>query len=66
MYLEFMSEDDCKLYVPKGEFVTEVEIKGDVPELKPGENEISFKCNGPGNVNPRVQVTVITEGLTLI
>ena len=66
MYLEFMSEDDCKLYGPKGEFVTEVEIKGDVPELKPGENEISFKCNGPGNVNPRVQVTVITEGLTLI
>ena len=66
MYLEFNSEDDCKLYGPKGEFIMDVEINGAVPDLLPGENEISFKCNGPANVNPRVQVTVITEGLPLI
>ena len=66
MYLEFNSEDDCKLYGPKGELIMDVEINGAVPELMPGENEIFFKCNGPANVNPRVQVTVITEGLPLI
>lgn len=66
MYLEFMSAEDCKLYGPKGKFLMDVGIKGIVPELIPGENEISFKCNGPANVNSRVQVTVITEGLPLM
>jgi hypothetical protein len=66
MYLEFMSEDDCKLYGPKGEFIKDVEIKGDVPELNHGENKITFKCKGRGDVNSRVQVTVISEGLTIM
>ena len=66
MYLEFKGNDDCKLYGPKGEFLRDVEFKGTIPELIPGENEISFKCNGPGNVNSRVQVTVITQGKPLI
>jgi hypothetical protein len=66
MYLEFKGKNDCKLYGPKGEFLKDVDIKGTIPELIPGENEISFKCNGPENVNARVQVTVISEGLPLI
>ena len=66
MYLEFRSENDCKLYGSKGEFIRDVELKGSVPELNQGENEISFMCNGTGKVNSRVQVTVITEGLPLI
>jgi hypothetical protein len=66
MYLEFMSEDDCKLYGPKGEFLGDVEFQGSIPELEHGENDISFSCNGPEDVNSRVQVTVISEGKPLI
>ncbi|HUX96522.1 MAG TPA: carbohydrate binding domain-containing protein [Bacteroidales bacterium] len=66
MYLEFFSNKNCKLYGPKGEFLKDVNIKGVVPELKPGENEIAFKCTGRINVNSRVQVTIITEGEPLL
>ena len=62
MYLEFFSKDDCKLYGPKGEFLQDVQVVGRIPELKSGKNEISFKCDGPSGLNPRVQVTLITEG----
>jgi hypothetical protein len=66
MYLEFRSENNCKLYGPKGDIIMDVEVSGAVPELMAGENKISFKCIGKENVNPRVQVTVITEGLPLM
>ncbi|MBK9389824.1 MAG: hypothetical protein IPN68_06395 [Bacteroidetes bacterium] len=66
MYLEFFSENDCKLYGPKGEFLGDVKTSGTVPELEPGKNEILFNCKGPNNVNTRVQVTVISEGMPLM
>ena len=62
MFLEFYSPDDCVLYGSKGEFIQRVAIKGNVPVLKPGNNEVSFTCEGPEGINPRVQVTVIGEG----
>lgn len=55
MWLEFNSPDDCKLYGPKGE----------IPILAPGENEISFSGRGSQGINSRVQVTVISEGVSL-
>ncbi|HBL74772.1 MAG: hypothetical protein A2W90_15150 [Bacteroidetes bacterium GWF2_42_66] len=65
MSLEFNSASDCKLYGPKGEFLKDVKIEGTVPSLVSGENEISFSGNGPDGINPRVQVTVISEGKPL-
>jgi hypothetical protein len=62
MFLEFMSPDDCVLYGSKGEFIQKVAIKGNVPFLKTGKNDVSFTCEGPEGINPRVQVTVIGEG----
>jgi hypothetical protein len=62
MYLEFRSEDDCKLYGPKGEFIEDVSIRGDIPLLAPGDNMLTFNCQQHTKVNPRVQVTVISEG----
>jgi hypothetical protein len=62
MYLEFRSANDCKLYGPKGEFLAEVKPEGIVPDLKKGDNEISFSGAGSNEVNTRVQVTVISEG----
>ncbi|MGV8135717.1 MAG: hypothetical protein AB2L20_10915 [Mangrovibacterium sp.] len=62
MYLELNSPDDCKLYGSKGELLGEVALEGKIPYLIPGENEVSFLCAGPKDVNPRVQVTVISEG----
>jgi hypothetical protein len=66
MYLELGSQSDCKLFGPKGELLKEVEIKGKVPLLKGGDNEVSFSCKGPASVSPRVQVTVISEGNPLV
>lgn len=65
MYLEFRSQDDCKLYGPKGEFLQDVPVEGRIPVLRNGDNEVSFTCEGGKGVNPRVQVTVISEGKPL-
>ncbi|MFA6481352.1 MAG: hypothetical protein WCW62_02155 [Bacteroidales bacterium] len=65
MYLEFFSQNDCKLYGPKGEFIQDVRVEGTVPALKNGVNEISFSCTGPHGVSSRVQVTMVTEGKPL-
>lgn len=66
MYLEFRDADDCGLYGPKGEFLQNVKIEGTIPRLKAGENGIAFSCSGPSGINPRVMVTVITEGSGLL
>jgi hypothetical protein len=65
MYLEFRSQTDCKLFGSKGEFIKDVSIEGTVPQISKGENKISFACTSHGNVNPRFQVTVISEGKPL-
>ncbi|MBX2922686.1 MAG: hypothetical protein KF746_10880 [Chitinophagaceae bacterium] len=65
MYLEFFSENDCKLYGAKGELISDIKIKGNIPILNAGDNEIEFNCESNENVSPRVQVTVIGEGLPL-
>ncbi len=62
MYLEFRSLTDCKLYGSKGEFLQDVKIEGGIPLLKTGENKICFSCKAADKINPRVQVTVISEG----
>lgn len=62
MYLEFKSVSDSKLYGPKGEFIKDVPVKGNIPMIKNGRNKISFDCKGNYNLSSRVQVTVIMEG----
>lgn len=66
MYLELQSDTICKLYGPKGELLKDVPVHGKIPTLKAGANEFTFTCDGPRDVNPRVQVTVIGEGDPLI
>lgn len=65
MYLEFRSENDCKLYGSKGELLAEVKPKGIVPSLIKGNNEVLFSGEGSNEFNTRVQVTVICEGAPL-
>jgi len=65
MYLEFRSKTDCKLYGSKGELLKDVQIEGNIPDFKNGDNKISFTCKGPADVNSRVQITVISEGKPL-
>lgn len=66
MYLEFNSVSDCRLYGPKGELLKEITIPTKVPTLQKGNNNLSFRCEGPDQVNPRFQVTIISEGDPLI
>lgn len=65
MYIEFNYPNDCKLYGSKGELLREIVPEGKIPYLIPGENEISFSCDGPKDLDARVQVTVISEGTPL-
>ena len=65
MYLEFRSYDDCKLYGPKGDLLMEVIPEGAVPVMLNGVNEILFSGEGQKEINTRVQVTVISEGMPL-
>jgi hypothetical protein len=65
MYLEFKSASDCKLFGKKGEFIKDVSFEGTIPTIRDGENKISFNCKSEGGINPRVQVTVISEGIPL-
>lgn len=60
--LEFFSPAECRLYGPSGELIREVTPVGEIPVLKPGENEIRFTCESPEGVNPRAYVWTITEG----
>lgn len=62
MYLEFLSFADCKLYGSKGELLKEVTPIGKNPNLAKGQNKISFSCDDSGDINTRVQVTIIGEG----
>lgn len=62
-YLEFRGRDDCRLYNPRRELLQQVRPEGDIPELEPGDNQITFNCAASA-VRPRANVTVITQGDT--
>jgi hypothetical protein len=62
MFLEFNSKNECKLYGSKGEMLQDVVIRGEIPVLQQGNNEVSFSCEGTKGISTRVQVTVIGEG----
>ena len=62
MYIEFSPPGDCRLYGSKGEFIRNVSFRGNIPVVRKGSNEISFRCEGTDNLSSRVQVTVITQG----
>lgn len=65
MHLEYKSKTDCKLFGPKGEFIQDVSPVGIPLMLKRGNNTITFYCDGPKDVNLRVQITTISEGKLL-
>lgn len=60
-WLEFNSIGDCKLYQANGTLNSNVTPIGIVPNLKAGENTITFNCGISILENPRVNVTVITK-----
>lgn len=62
MYLEFNSMQDCKLYDSKGAFVKNIMPVGDTPVLQKGKNILHFSCDTPENLNPRVEITVMSTG----
>lgn len=65
MFLEFQSATDCKLYGNKGEFLQNVSVLGNVPTFKAGNNKVSFNCDNSLNINPRLQISIISEGNSL-
>ena len=61
-YLEFRSPADCKLYGPTGALLRDITPQGNVPTLKPGDNQVTFECETPDGVSARTYVTVISRG----
>jgi len=61
-YLEFNSMSDCTLYGPRGEVVSRVQPRGEVPVLEPGDNAARFDCDAPAGVSARARVTIISQG----
>ncbi len=64
-YLEFRGEDNCYLYGPEGEQLSQVTPSGSVPQSAQGANQIQFQAGTPTNVSARAYVTVITQGQPL-
>ncbi len=62
MYMELRSTTGCRIYGPNGGLLQELSIQDEIPDLKAGNNAISFNCGGPEDISARVQVTVISEG----
>jgi hypothetical protein len=48
------------------ELLSEVKPQGEVPILKEGENEVSFTCHAAAGTSPRANVTIISQGETLV
>jgi hypothetical protein len=64
-YLEFNADGACMLYGSKGEVITPVSLKGEIPLLLTGENQIEFSCGAANGPVPRVKLTVISHGQPL-
>lgn len=65
-YVEFRGPSDCTVYDATGEPVQQVSPMGDFPIAAPGENEISFTCEGPPDLPHRLRVTTILVGDPLL
>jgi len=65
-YLEWESEKVFNVYGPKGELKAEKELRTKGPELKAGENMVTFQCEAGEELRPRANVTVISYGPALV
>lgn len=61
-YLECRSPDDCRVYGPKGDVIKKVEVRGDWPVLRAGDNELRLKSASVPEPQPRAAVTVVSFG----
>ncbi|HID75592.1 MAG TPA: hypothetical protein EYP56_06295 [Planctomycetaceae bacterium] len=62
MAIEIESADDCRLYDARGELIGWVRPRGDLPQLRPGENSVRFTCQGPEGLRTRAEVTLVATG----
>jgi hypothetical protein len=61
-YIEYFSQDDCKLYGPDGALISIVKPQGSAPVIVPGKNKVTFSCTGQAGFTPRANVTIIGYG----
>jgi hypothetical protein len=61
-FIEYESPENCRLFDERGVVLKRIAPRGDMPEILPGENRVSFACNGPEGYNTRANVTLITQG----
>jgi hypothetical protein len=61
-YLEFLAQDDCKVYDARGEYVCSVVPGGPIPEVATGDNVIEFGCDSKAGASVRAGLTVVLYG----
>jgi hypothetical protein len=61
-FIEYEGPADCRWHDERGAIIQRITPQGDPPNLAPGENPVSFTCDGPAGYNTRAQITVITQG----
>jgi hypothetical protein len=61
-FIEYEGHADCRVHDERGAVLQRITPQGDAPQLTPGENAVSFTCDGPAGYNTRANVTVITQG----
>jgi len=64
-YVELASADDCRVYNERGTLLERLTLKGKLPVLNAGENQMAFFCDAPAGFAARADVTVVTHGTPL-
>lgn len=64
-YIELVSADDCMAYDRQDQPIGRVVPQGAVPQLQPGEQTITFTCEGTQEMLLHARVTVISRGQPL-
>jgi len=62
-YIELASKVDCRVYDQRCELLERIRLPDDLPQLRSGENQITFACPEPEGFQARTSVTIIAQGL---
>jgi hypothetical protein len=62
MYLEYRSAEDCQVYGPEGNVVSQITPQGEPPLLPAGQGQVRFSATGQAGRSVRANVWVISRG----
>ncbi len=61
-YLEFDGSEEAVVFDERGAVVQKLKPEGQPPQLRTGQNQLRFSCQGPDGLHHRAKITVISYG----